>query len=257
MCCPALNWPSAAADCSFCSDCLETNGLERALHEALARVAREKWPEMPTGRADAIHAESALKSLRIGFAAATIAQYDPEFCDFYGTIPADVRTDFTDILWRDWLRAPVDSIGLPVVELLEHPLLRVARQLYPSQPTECAIVQGFLREHLGECGARSEHDCPSSDAELIDWIAAGIDYGRCVHQEQPEIVKQIFAECGEKRLEGSLSVVQRVVAEAGGIDPVALLPALKRWQAGVTDLGEPHFFGRSVERVALIADFAV
>jgi hypothetical protein len=136
-------------------------------------------------------------------------------------------------------------------------VLRLVRQLYPAQPTECATVQRFLREHLHECGAKSEHDCPASDAELIDWVAAGMSYGQRVQREQPEIVRQIFAESDSKRLEDSLLVVQQVVAEAGGIDTVSLLPALKRWQKDAYDQNEPRFYGEAVERVCLFADFAV
>ena len=177
-------------------------GLERAtgraLYDAFGRVIQEKWPNSPPERLDSVHAEAALKSLRAGFGAATIAQLDPELCDFYGVFPPDTRTKFQGILWQGWVGVAADSVGLTVVERLEHPLLRLSRHQYPAKPTECATVQGFLREHLRECGAKSEHDCPASDAELIDWVAAGMSYGQRVQREQPEIVRRIFAECDPK-----------------------------------------------------------
>jgi hypothetical protein len=52
-------------------------------------------------------------------------------------------------------------------------------------------------------------------------------------------------------------VVQDVVAEAGGVDPVSLLPALKHWQKGGTKPDEPLWYGRALERIVLFADFAV
>ena len=233
-------------------------GYGRALHGAFVRVIEEKWPNTPTDRLNAIFAETALKTMRAGFGAATFAQLEPEFCDFYGGFLSYVRTEFKGILWQFWLGSATDSIGLTVMERLEHPVLRLARQLYSTaQPTECATVQGFLREHLQECGTKSERDCPATDAELIDWVAAGINFGKRVQQEQPEIVSRIFAESDGERLESSLSVVQKVVAEAGGVDAVKLLRAMKRWQKNVYDDDEPRFYGEAVERVALFSDFAV
>jgi hypothetical protein len=229
----------------------------RALHRAFVRVIEEKWPNTPSEQLNAVFAESSLKSLRAGFGAATIGQLEPELCDFYGDLPPEIRTKFQGILSQSWLGAATDSVGLTVLERLEHPVLRLVRQLYPAQPTECATVQGFLREHIRECGAKSEQDCPASDAELIHWVAAGINYGQRVQREQPEIVRRIFAESEGQRLESSLSVVQEVVAKAGGVDAVSLLPALKRWQKHVYEDDEPRFYGESVERVALFADFAV
>ena len=237
------------------------SGTERAngrsLHRAFVRLIEEKWPKIPPEELNAVFAETALKTLRAGFGAATIAQLEPELCDFYGDLPTDVRPKFQGILWQSWIGAATDSVGLTVMERLEHPVLRLARRLYPAQPTECASVQGFVREHLRECGAKSERDCPASDAELIDWIAAGISFGQRVQREHPEIVRRIFTESEGQRLEDGLSVAQEVVAEAGGIDAVLLLPALKHWQKGVYDEAEPRFYGEAVQRVALFADFAM
>jgi len=232
-------------------------GNGRALHRAFVRVIEEKWPNTPSEQLDAVFAESALKSLRAGFGSATIAQLEPELCDFYGALPPDIRTKFQGIFSQSWIGSATDSVGLTVMERLEHPVLRLARRLYPAQPTECATVQGFLRKHLQECGAKSERDCPATDAELIDWVATGMSYGQRFQREQPEIVRRIFAESEGQRLEDALSVAQEVVAEAGGVDAVSLLPALKRWQKSVYDEDEPRFYGESVQRVALFADFAV
>jgi hypothetical protein len=230
----------------------------RSLHHAFVRVIEEKWPTIPSGRLNAVFAESALKSLRAGFGAATFAQLEPGLCDFYGDLPADIRPKFQGILWQNWIGAASDSVGLTVLEQLEHPVLRLVRQLYsPDQSTECDTVRRFLREHLFECGVKSEKDCLASDGELIDWVASGIIYGQRMQQEQPEIVRRIIAECDGERLESSLSVVQKAVAEAGGTDAVSLLPALKRWQKSVYDEDEPRFYGESVQRVALFADVAV
>jgi hypothetical protein len=235
----------------------EERATDSALTQAFARVKQEHWPEVPPERLDEVHAEIALKTLRTGFAAATVAQHDAEICDFYGVLPSDVRLKLAQPLWRNWVGAPVDSMGLSLVERLEHPVLKVSRQMYPGQPVQCAAIQGFLREHLRECGVSSENECPASDAELLDWVSSGIDYGRRLQQEQPETVERIFAECDEDRLQGAITVVHKLVELAGSLEPAALVPALKRWHKEVHNEEEPTFYGNAVERVVLFADFAV
>ncbi len=232
-------------------------GTGRALHHAFARVVQEQYPDTPPEKLDGVYAELALRTMRSGFAAAALAHLDPPLCDFYGALPPDSRMQFRDPLWRHWLGAPADAVGRTLVDRLEHPVLRMVRELYPGRPTECAVVQGFLREHLGACGATSEKDCPVSDAELMDWLANGIHYGRRVQREQPETVQRIFAECGGKLLENAVVVVRQMVAEAGSLEPARLVPMLKRWQKDVYDGNDPNFYGEAVERVALFADFAV
>jgi len=228
-------------------------GTGAALHYAFGRVVQDQWPNTPPEQLDAVHAESALRALRTGFAAATLARQD----DFYGEIPANARMQFGRILWRSLMGAPADAVGLTVFQQLEHPAVRVVSQLYPGRPTECATVQGFLREHLAECGGTSENECPASEAELMDWIASGIEYGRRIQRDHPEIVERIFKECSATALRNAILVAQETAAEAGSLQPAALLPAIKRWQNHTYDSEEPYYYGEYVERVALFADFAV
>lgn len=232
-------------------------GTGPALHHAFERVVQSQWADTPPERMDAVYSEVALRTLRTGFAVAALAQYDPRFCDFYQLTVPDARLHFPHILWRSWMGAPADSVGRTVLERLEHPVLRIVSQLYPGRATECNKVKDFLREHLAECGAVSENDCPASDAELMDWVAAGIAYGRRIQREQPETVQRIFAGCDPESFEGGLDTVRAVVAQAGGSDPARLLPLLKRWQKRVYGGDEPFFYGQAVERVALFVDFAI
>jgi len=234
----------------------EELGTGRALYHAFDCVVQGKNADTAPECLDAVYAELALRSLRCGFAVATLAHLDPELCDFYGPTKPDMKRHFPNFLWRTWLGAPADAVGISLIERLEHPLLRVASQLYPGRPTECAVVQSFIREHLSECGAVSENDCPATDSDLMKWIAAGMKCGRRLQREQPATLQQIFAEVSGEQLADSISVVHEVVAEAGSLKPALLLPALKRWQKDVYGWGEPSFYGQSVERVALFADFS-
>jgi hypothetical protein len=231
------------------------------LWHALDRVVKDKWSDVDEEQLLAVQCEAAIKSARAGFLAATAAQTDPMLFEYVDGLESHrkdfIRDSFTDIVWRTLLGAPVDHMYVPLIDRLEHPLLHLTRQLYPQQPTERDAVLGYLREHLRARGVSSENECPSSEAELLDWIACGMDYGARMLVEQPETVRRIFRENGEKRLNESLRIVREVVTAAGGDEPALLFPQLKRWLEKVHDLKEPKFYGQSLARVAFISDFAV
>jgi len=145
----------------------------------------------------------------------------------------------SDIVARSVVGAPLNAIGRPVTTLLEHPLIRMARELYPAKPTERDTVLEFLRGRLRALKVESENECPSAELELVDWIAVGLDSGRRLKQEHPETVEAVFKQVPGNGLEGAIRVVGRVVAEAGGTDPTRLLERLKAWQEGVYGWSEP------------------
>jgi hypothetical protein len=235
----------------------EENLTLSGLRRACGRIVNEKWPDLAEHRLEDALLEAVVKSMRTGFAAATVARCDPVRCDFVCDIPERTGAEIKDIVGRALVGAPLNAVGRPVMELLEHPLLRLARDLHPSRPTERDTVLSYIRHRLFESRVRSENECPTSELDLIDWIGAGIDYGRRVKADRFEVVEKIFKECGERRLNNSLRIVRQVVAEAGGTEPVQLLGRLKVWQEGVYGWSEPGFYGEELARVAYFSDFAV
>ena len=243
-------------------DIIEHYSRERALtYQGLVvacnSIVDTQWSTVPDPVVEDIVYAATIKSLRTGFVAATIARMDPAKCEFVSDIPDCTHAGIRDIAGKVLVGAPVKAVGKSIVELLEHPLLRLARAKYPQQPTEGDTVLGFLRSRLQALGVKSENDCPTSELDLIDWIAAGIAYGRRVKAQHPEVVERIFNECGEKRLRDSLEVVRRVVREAGGVDPVRLLGRLKQWHQDAYGWLEPGFYGEELSVVVNFSDFAV
>jgi len=114
--------------------------------------------------------------------------------------------------------------------LLERSLIRLARELYPAQPLECDAVLTFHCSRLKALRVGSENECPTSELDLLDWIAAGLEYGRRLKSKNPKIVEGIFEEAQGTRLESSKRIVEQVVAAAGAVDPVRLLGPVKPWQ---------------------------
>ena len=227
------------------------------LRRACESIVDTKWRDVAEGLLEDALLEAIVKSLRTGFAAGSVARGDPGRCEFVWDIPERTGDGINEISSRVLVGAPLNSVGKTVAELLEHPLIRLSRELYPAQPTERDTVLGFIRHRLRESGVRSENECPTSELDLLDWIAEGMEYGRRVKAGHPDVVEKIFKECGECRLKYSLREVRRVVAEAGGTEPVCLLGRLKVWQEGVYGWWEPGIYGEELARVAYMTDFAV
>lgn len=232
---------------------LTLDGLRRACVD----IVKAKWADAPQDRVLAVFLEAVLKTLRVGFAAATSAQCDPRLCELVWDIPDRIGEGIADIVTRVLVGAPLRSVGKPLLSLMEHPVIRLAREYYRGEPIQAEMALGFMRDRLRDLGVRSENECPTSDADLLDWVAAGLEYGRQVKIEQPELLDQMFMESGECGLNGATSAVQRVVAEAGGTDPVRLLGPLKAWQQNVYGWAEPKFYGEALARVVYFADFAI
>jgi hypothetical protein len=86
---------------------------------------------------------------------------------------------------------------------------------------------------------------------------AGLDFGRRLKAEQPQLVAAILHECAGKRLEDSRSVIQKVVAKVKRIEPISLIRPLLEWYRTVHEKVEPQFYGQSLAWVGCFADFAV
>jgi hypothetical protein len=250
--CSAVRRVGVVQKCSE-ESCLTWAGLRRACEKVVA----SQWPNVPAESFQPVLLEAVTKSLRTGFAAATAAQSDPALCEFVWDIPERIGSSIQDIVGRATISAPLRSFRIPLVERLEHPLLRLGRELYPSHPAERDLVLGFLQVRLHELGVKSENICPANELELVDWIARGLDYGREIKTNRPELLERVFQEAAGDRLEASLNVVKKVVAEAGGTDPIRLLGPLKTWQKEVYGWADPEFYGQELARVAYFSDFAV
>lgn len=232
---------------------LRDEGLQRAC----GRIADDNWGNVPEGQAEGAILEATLKCLRAGFAAATVCQVDPLLCDFVGNTPERAGAGMKDVTARLVVSAPLRAVGRPVVSLLEHPLLRMAKEFLPTLRGERETLLEFLRGRLRALKVASENECPAGELDLLDWISAGLDYGCRVKEEHPEVVQQILAEFPGQKAGRMTNWVRTLVAEAGGTEPVRLLGQLKRWQQEVYGWSEPEFYGQALCRVLYYADFAV
>lgn len=253
---PGLELREAARRVGVVRQC---SGEERLTFEGLRRacaaIVKAQWSEVPECFETTL-LEVVVKSLRTGYAAGTVAQGDPSLCDSVCDMPASIGAGITDIVCRALVGAAVTSVGKPVVELLEHPLLRLAREYYPGRKVESDSALAFFRNQLGTRGVKSENECPSSELDLADWVTAGLRYGHHLKKRHPEQVQAIFREADNGTPEITFSLVRRVVSDAGGTEPIALLGSLKRWQERDFGWVEPECYGEELARVVYFADFA-
>jgi hypothetical protein len=169
-------------------------------------------------------------------------------------MPERIGDGIRDILSRLLVGAPRTAVGKPVIELLEHPLLRLAREYYPGKKSELEMALRFFRERLSSCGVSSENDCPVSDVDLTGWVAGGLEYGQWV---APALVSEIFRAYEPNDLRNTLTWLRALVSKAGGTQPLQLMPALKEWQQRTFGWTEPQCYGEELARVVYFSDFAI
>jgi hypothetical protein len=233
--------------------CLNHCGMQRACSGIAAALLKDE----PKEQVEAIFLRTIVNTLRAGFAGGTIARVDPTTSEFVGDLPPRVGKEIWNIVERVTIGAPLDAVGRPVAELLEHPLIRLAREKYPAEPLQCDAVLAFLRGRLSELGVTSENECPASELDLLDWIAAAMEYGRRLQVEQPDVVERILEEAPGESVGNCTRLVRRVVREAGGTEPLQLLGPLKAWQKRVYEWCEPGFYGQELAQIVYFADFAI
>src|SRR5262249_41366931 len=145
----------------------------RGMQHACSIIAADLVENEPKEHVEAIFLRTIVNTLRAGFAGGTIARTDPATSEFVEDLPPRIGTDIRNILERVVIGAPLNAVGQPVIALLEHPLIRLARELYPAQPIECDAMLAFHVSRLRALRVHSENECPTSELDVLDWIAAG------------------------------------------------------------------------------------
>ena len=229
---------------------------QRGLQQAFEAVAETYRPKDDSVNANALVCELLLKSARTGYAAATVALTDSAVCELLDEPGKALARRFPATLERALAAAPWRTHAEGWLARPAHPLLRLTQELYPEGSLEAKTVLGFLDEQLQALGVKSEEDCPTGELDLLDWVTAGLAYGRRLKREQPQLVADLIKECAGPRLKASRSVIQKAVAKAGKVEAVRLIRPLLEWYGETHQRGELSFYGQRLGRVGAIADFA-
>lgn len=121
--------------------------LAADLPDAFAHVAEVEWPHIDPLEMNQVYSESAVRALRSGYLAATLALTDPCLASFCAGLPRPTPDD-TDLVHRAMRSACTFEWEAALIHRMEHPLLRLARQLHRHDASEqdrlLANVNGIL-----------------------------------------------------------------------------------------------------------------
>jgi hypothetical protein len=104
------------------------------------------------------------------------------------------------------------------IDLMAHPLLRLARLKYRETSSEQRQVLRFLNAQCVKQGFQSEEDHFTSDLTLAQWTRDAREWGRNMLEVEPEVCEDLFHEVGEKALDRTRTFYYRHL----GSDPIYL-----------------------------------
>ena len=126
---------------------------------AFDQLVASQWPEINPVEVDQVYCETAIRALRAGFMSATLAHLDPslnEFCEDLPRVPlADAALAHLALI-----DACVFEWETELVHRMEHPLLRLARQLHRHDIAAQEKLRARIDSILSLTGVRSENEDP-------------------------------------------------------------------------------------------------
>jgi hypothetical protein len=108
-------------------------------------------------------------------------------------------------------RAPITSR----MDLMAHPLLRLARLKYSDGSLEQKQVLRFLNARCIKEGFESEEDYFGSDLTLAQWVGDARQWATNMLDGEPEVCEELFHEAGEKAVERTRTFYHQHL----GLDP--------------------------------------
>jgi hypothetical protein len=199
---------------------------------------------------------NSLKSVVVGFAAATTGKCDPVLVDFLDELAADFDVTEMPHIFRVMARSLTEAEGKPLKDLLQHPLLTVAEAQYLATPVERKTILPFFHKELDVFGVQSGSECPTSDGNLVAWIDAGLDFGKSVLEDRPLLVDEMCREITSEKLTQLKVTALSFSAAAKGLDPTGLVEPISNWHEEIYGWRVPAFYGFALERAMHFADFA-
>lgn len=225
------------------------------LHEAFAKLLAKDDIAQSGIEETLIRHTSA--SFAAGLAAVTTAKADPDLIGFLARIEPRTGEQRTQLHLRSLIRSCADAQGRRVLNVVEHPLLKVAEAQYPNTPRECTAILPFFHEQLRAFGVRSENECPADDLALVEWVEAASNYGHRVLEYNTRRVKRVIAELGHRKVESVAEVIEDVLRRAKSRRTLDFTRAIFKWHEAAHRWVQPAYYGQALDRVVHCADFAI
>jgi hypothetical protein len=154
--------------------------------------------------------------------------------------------------------APQRALTTPRLELMAHPILRLARLKYREGSVEQKQVLRFLNAQCIKQGFESEDDYFGSDLTLAQWVRDARQWATNLLDAEPEVCQQLFHEAGEKALDRTRAFYhQHLGLDPADIDSLDATAALITWAKQHRGFEFSQYRAQLWEFVAEIADAAL
>jgi hypothetical protein len=226
------------------------------LHEAFRHICAAQWRETPREHFLGVLTSASFNAFKAGLAAASLAAADPLLAEFVEPITLPLAAPSMSMDWKVLMLSPRQADGIPAWQIPCHPLIKLARTYYWNTPRERDLIMAFFFEQLIAHGPLSENRCPVGDTQIVDWVRAGLIYGRRIKDKCPEMLSQVLAELGLDGLRSVKEVVESVLSKSG-TEPLALTAGILEWHTELHGWHGLTYYGQLLDRVVQCADFAI
>ena len=126
--------------------------------------------------------------------------------------------------------APMRAEITPRIELMDHPILRMARLKYAEGSVEQDLVLRFLNQRCIREGFESETDHFSGDLTLAQWVRDARVWATDLLREEPETCAAMFEASGAETIEAVRDLFRTEIGlTPGNADDLDATAALMRW----------------------------
>jgi hypothetical protein len=183
------------------------------------------------------------------------------YLSFHGAIAKSAASDWGDrerlhirLIREAPYRAPITSR----MDLMAHPLLRLARLKYTEGSLEQKQVLRFLNARCIKEGIESEEDYFGSDLTLAQWARDARQWATNMLDAEPEVCEELFHEAGEKALDQTrMFYHQHLGPDPADLDSLDATAALMRWANERRGFQYSRYRAERWEYVVEIADAAL
>jgi hypothetical protein len=192
---------------------------------------------------------------------ATGIQETDGFWSFHQAIAKSAASDWGDDerLHIHLIReAPQHALRTPRIELLAHPILRIARLKYGEGSIEQRQVLRFLNAQCIKQGFESEEDSFRSGLTLAQWARDARKWATSMLDAEPEVCQQLFHEAGEKALDRTRTFYHQLLgSHPAHVDSLDATAALIKWAKQRRGFEFSRYRAQRWEFVVEIADAAL
>jgi hypothetical protein len=126
--------------------------------------------------------------------------------------------------------APQRALATPRLELMAHPILRIARLKYKEGTVEQGQVLRFLNAQCLKQGFESEEDYFGSDLTLGQWTRDARQWATRMLESEPDVCENLFDEVGDEAVRRTRMFYHgHLGSDAAHVDSLDATAALMKW----------------------------